>query len=238
MSVEIKIGQKYNSLLVVKQLDKDDPRKNSRRGRCFECLCDCGATTLADPWSLFYSHKKSCGCLRYDRGYDDSFIGKKFHKLTITSFSHKSRFRCIYFNYLCECGKTGVIRTASIGKHLSCGCSYKKKIGGITQKFFHAIEKSAEKRKLEFSITKQYIWDLFLKQNQKCALSGVPLKFNSSWLVIDGNASLDRIDSNKGYTEDNVQWVHKDINVMKMNSTDKEFYDWCVKVVRHNKGRF
>ena len=39
-----------------------------------------------------------------------------------------------------------------------------------------------------------------------------------------GTASLDRIDSKKGYTIDNIQWVHKDVNKMKMDLQEEDFF--------------
>jgi hypothetical protein len=47
-------------------------------------------------------------------------------------------------------------------------------------------------------------------------------------------ASLDRIDSSKGYFKGNVQWIHKDLNVMKMDLTEEKFIDYC-KLVYENK---
>ena len=46
-------------------------------------------------------------------------------------------------------------------------------------------------------------------------------------------ASLDRIDSTKGYSKDNIQWVHKDINCMKMDFSQQYFIDLCVKVAKN-----
>ena len=46
-------------------------------------------------------------------------------------------------------------------------------------------------------------------------------------------ASLDRIDSNKGYIKGNVQWVHKDVNTMKMDHTQEEFIKICTMVANH-----
>ena len=43
-------------------------------------------------------------------------------------------------------------------------------------------------------------------------------------------ASLDRIDSDGAYTIDNVQWIHKDINVMK-NSFSEEYFMYLCKLV-------
>lgn len=47
-------------------------------------------------------------------------------------------------------------------------------------------------------------------------------------------ASLDRIDSSKGYLENNVQWVHKDINWMKQDYSHEEFLQYC-KLIYENK---
>jgi len=49
-------------------------------------------------------------------------------------------------------------------------------------------------------------------------------------------ASLDRIDSSKGYIEENVHWVHKRINVMKGNMSEQEFLNFCEAVTFKNKG--
>ena len=93
--------------------------------------------------------------------------------------------------------------------------------------YFSQTIKSSKKRNLKFQITKEYMWSLFLKQNEKCALTGVQLKFDSCQKNRDGNASLDRIDSTKGYTIDNIQWIHKIINIMKQDLTETEFINWC-----------
>lgn len=47
--------------------------------------------------------------------------------------------------------------------------------------------------------------------------------------------SLDRIDSNKGYIENNIQWVVKEINFMKNNLTEKEFFILCNSVSNFKK---
>jgi hypothetical protein len=47
-------------------------------------------------------------------------------------------------------------------------------------------------------------------------------------------ASIDRIDSNLGYTESNVVWVHKDVNIMKNNFTKEYFLMMCQKVTETN----
>ena len=61
------------------------------------------------------------------------------------------------------------------------------------------------------------------------------LSFQSSSRVSDGTASLDRIDSSKGYTIDNVQWVHKKVNMMKKDMSDSEFIAWCNEISSYRK---
>ena len=79
-------------------------------------------------------------------------------------------------------------------------------------------------------ITKEYIWDLFIKQNRKCALSGIELTFPLKNNDKSYNASLDRIDSSLGYIEGNVQWVDKTINIMKNKFNQTYFIELCKKV--------
>lgn len=43
-------------------------------------------------------------------------------------------------------------------------------------------------------------------------------------------ASIDRIDSSKGYIKGNIQIVHKTLNKMKLNMRDEEFIAICEEV--------
>jgi hypothetical protein len=89
------------------------------------------------------------------------------------------------------------------------------------------------RKEVELNISKEYGWDLFLKQSRKCALTGIELKFPRASKDRDYTASLDRIDSAIGYVEGNVQWVHKDINMMKRIYSQDYFIRMC-KLVANN----
>lgn len=126
----------------------------------------------------------------------------------------------------------------------SYGTGYKA-VGEISGGQYGRIKKCAKHRNLEFLVTKEFLWELFLKQDRKCALSGLPLNFKSEYKnsstgicrFLDTTkitASLDRIDSSKGYTEDNVQWVHKILNTMKSTLSNDVFLSVCNNVVRFN----
>ena len=89
---------------------------------------------------------------------------------------------------------------------------------------------------MEFAITIEYGWELFLLQNRTCALSGEILSFARSMkkpYSLKQTASLDRIDSNLGYIHGNVQWVHKELNVMKMDASQEDFIEWCRKIAHY-----
>lgn len=93
--------------------------------------------------------------------------------------------------------------------------------------YWSRIEWDARKRNIPFQISIEYAWGLFLKQNRKCALSGEELVFGDK---DSRTASLDRIDSSKGYIEGNVQWVTKRVNFAKQESSQEEFIKMCHKV--------
>jgi len=106
--------------------------------------------------------------------------------------------------------------------------------GEINNTKFSTIKRNAKERKIHFNLKIEQIWDLFLKQNRRCSLSGIELTFSSAYKKFNGTASLDRIDSFGDYVIDNVQWVHKDLNKMKGKLHDKKFFELC-KLVAENK---
>lgn len=136
------------------------------------------------------------------------------------------------------------------GSHTkSCGCDktyFKRQTGRNSSKFrghgemnscfVSNAERRARNKNLEFDLDAKFLWELYEKQNRRCALSGEPIKFPQTNRQRHlGTASLDRIDSSKGYIKINVQWVHKDINNLKMEFPQKNFIEWCRKVWMHQE---
>jgi len=111
------------------------------------------------------------------------------------------------------------------------------KCGEITERLFKRYRDNAKNRNIEFKISIEYLWDVFLKQNRKCALSQEISIFSSKQaktIKDEQTASLDRIDSSKGYIEGNVQWIHKKINKMKADLEVNEFIQFCKNIARYN----
>lgn len=220
-------GQKFNSITIIsKSLDNHEDIKRNK----WICRCDCGKEIKIRISQLF-DGQKSCGCAR-----TVDLIGHKFGKLIVIkrildNVKTDSLWLC-----RCECGKEKTITGSHLRKNLtkSCGCIMRKGYKEIGGTYFNRIRHSARNRNIIFEITIEQIWDLFIKQERKCALSGLELHFSSKCDAGDGTASLDRIDSKKDYTIDNIQWVHKDINYMKQDNTDEEFIKYCKLVANYN----
>ena len=75
--INIKIGQRFNRLKVIKFVGK-----NHIGHYLWQCICDCGNSTIARGASLKCGYKKSCGCLNKPHGFSKSkfwyvYIGMK-----------------------------------------------------------------------------------------------------------------------------------------------------------------
>lgn len=67
-------------------------------------------------------------------------------------------------------------------------------------------------------------------QGGKCALTGWEIKYSPMTNDNTVTASPDRIDSQVGYTPENLQYLHKDINRLKNNYTEDRFFEMCQAV--------
>jgi hypothetical protein len=177
---------------------------------------------------------------------------KRFGKLIVTGYQGREQTSGGLWKYLwkckCDCGKETVVRRQHLigGYQISCGCMLNRSgknsalftgYEGISGKFYGSLKRgdSRRKKKLIFNVSIKYLWDLYLKQDKKCVLTGFDLFFDEPGRKgKHRNASLDRIDSNKGYIEGNIQWVHKDINMMKKDYDENYFIEMCKKVASYH----
>jgi hypothetical protein len=174
----------------------------------------------------------------------------KFNKLTAIKIVEKpdyikSKQRSSWWICKCDCGNEKIVRSTELlrGDTKSCGCGNKyenswryKGVGKLAQGKFSHIKYNAIRRNLEFSISIEYAWELFLKQKGKCFYTNLDIELktrNSGHMT----ASLDRIDSSLGYIEGNVVWVHKHINIMKNEYSHNYFLQLCNLIVV-NHGSF
>lgn len=170
----------------------------------------------------------------------EDLTGRRFGKLTVIQRASDTKNRGPLWACRCECGGETTARSHHLkqGGKKSCGCLHRRKgpahpnwggTGEISGDFWNSIERrgTGDKRgKADFDIDPDFIWDLFLEQERRCALSGLEL----TMLGRGRTASLDRIDNGLGYTKGNVQWVHKHINKMKNVFDQQYFVDMCKSV--------
>lgn len=180
-----------------------------------------------------------------------NYAGQKFGKLTI--ISHKGYAQPNKKDSLwlceCECGRKKVtrIRTLKNGNTKTCGKCPKPKgnkhpcwrgCGDLSKDLFNSYKNSASARNLKFDITIEYMWNIFIKQNGKCALTGWDIYFPPTYRQkTQKTASPDRIDNKKGYIKGNIQWIHQDVNYLKSNLDKEYFIKICSAVAKkHPKG--
>lgn len=93
---------------------------------------------------------------------------------------------------------------------------------GVGYKWFSKYFERRRKKQKMGSITIEDAYNKLVEQDFKCALTGIDLPWSE-----EGGMSIDRIDSSIGYHIDNIQLVHKDINLMKNHFDQDYFIDMC-----------
>jgi hypothetical protein len=235
-------GQKFNYLTAIKFI------KKGRWGAKWLFRCDCGKEIECNSTTVKKGDRTSCGCKRAK-----DISNKKFGKLKpikVAYLDHKGA----HWECKCDCGNIKIASRFDLisGGSKSCGCSRKESLIRanklrtqenysppfkgklfISGTQFGTIKGNALRRNIEFSISIDDLIELAENQKFKCALSGIELIFSNKY-TIKKTASLDRIDSGKGYINGNIQWVHKDLNFMKSDFNQDRFIELCKAVAFNN----
>jgi|TARA_R110000744_G_C19122477_1_gene536106 hypothetical protein len=179
--------------------------------------------------------------------------GDQFNDWTITKQgqTNKTSEKGILISYVevrCKCGFVRTSRKYQIVRGVVTKCRACKRKEGFNNGHFAGYEElggyyvgqlrdNAKRRNLPFETTAKELWKLLVAQDFKCALSGMYIRTSRTidYKTKMQTASVDRIDSTKGYVEGNIQWVHKVINQMKSNRTDKELIEFCKAVALYNQ---
>lgn len=107
-------------------------------------------------------------------------------------------------------------------KHISSLCDNRK--DEFTP--FRYTLRNIKKRFKEVDIDLNYLKKLWEDQKGICPYTGIKLTLptytSTKDIDVTVRASLDRIDSNKGYIKGNVQWISTSINYLKSTMSDLE----------------
>lgn len=167
-------------------------------------------------------------------------IGEKYGRWTVVSDEllviHEAKIKC-----KCECGNEANVSAHALMVEKStqcstCGNDLKGSKNGqwkgykeIPYSWFSKYFERGNKHRTG-NITIEDVYNLWISQDKKCNLSGMSIDFkrrkNSGV-----SASIDRIDSLKEYTIDNIQLVHKDVNLMKNHFNQDYFITMCKRIV-------
>lgn len=173
--------------------------------------------------------------------------GKTFNKWLVVKYDRTQNGRT-YYLCLCECGNNKVVLAQNItsGKSRSCGCL---KVANITSR----------KRTDPILVTARKVWrryadgcsfESFMKLSQqpcyycKALPSNHARAYTGNHPVIKRSPDwaeqcqwtyngLDRVDSNKPHTEDNIVPCCKFCNQAKNDMTTEEFKNWIKRVYKN-----
>lgn len=165
--------------------------------------------------------------------------GKTFDQLKVLELDTTAKTGDRKFKCRCSCNRIISVHSCNLtnGHSTKCRkCQNRKYVGDVSGSYFNKLKQNAIKRNIEFNITQVYIWNKFLQQNRKCAYTGLELIWRNGSGEL-GTASVDRKDNSIGYVKENIQIIHKDINRMKFNHTEKYFLELCGLVYLENKNK-
>lgn len=122
------------------------------------------------------------------------------------------------------------VKTDMVSKNKKAQKTWHKK--NVIRYRYLSAKHRAKKKGLEFTITVEFLNDLLIRQNGKCPYLGTELthqyegdKYNT--------ISIDRIDSNGGYTEDNVQLISSMVNRIKSVYNTDEFLELIKRIYEY-----
>lgn len=110
----------------------------------------------------------------------------------------------------------------------------KKSIEASLRHILYGCKNRARRHGLEYDLSVEFILNLLKMQEHKCAVTKIPLEAtagNTKTYSSPKTISIDRIDSNRGYTKDNVRLVTYMYNSCKGQWTDEQVREMCVGVL-------
>lgn len=142
-----------------------------------------------------------------------------------------------------NCISCNTVFETDINKKVSCSraCSQKWRRDNVYGDKYTIKHRGTSPRNFLLSLSKkkferrdldiEFLLYLYSKQKGLCAISGVEMTHLTGAGRVPTNISIDRIDSNKGYTQDNVQLVCRQVNIMKAELSLEDLKRWCSNIL-------
>ena len=112
---------------------------------------------------------------------------------------------------------------------------YSESLKGIITGLYNRSKNSKQTKNMSFNLTKEFLHELFQKQNNKCKITNITFdytKYNNK-KASPFKPSIDRIDSSKGYTQDNVRLVCVIINFALNEFGEEIFRQICESYIKN-----
>ncbi len=93
-----------------------------------------------------------------------------------------------------------------------------------------SFERKCKQKNLKFDLTKDFLYELYEKQNGKCYYTNVDIKHNIGCFQYD-SISIERLDPNEGYTKDNIVLACFAINSFKGFMNEKEYKNFLKLII-------
>lgn len=169
--------------------------------------------------------------------------GDIYNRLKCIKFSHIGPHYRSYFLFKCDCGNKKILLGSAVisGNTKSCGCLSieVKKSRRISKNHSEvtaiilSYKRHAKSRGFKFELSRKFMSDLILKNCHYCkSTPGNFMKTKNSIIGLPFNG-VDRIDSKKDYTENNVVTCCKMCNNAKSNHSTKVFMEWIKRVYKN-----
>lgn len=237
---------------------KEFERKPYRVKKNKNAFCSHSCQVRYGVEQLSLKSKSTCTCTNCGKDFETSTKGLKRRNKKYGIFCTKKCYYefisgkdfSTYIDLTCSvCGKV-FSRKASIERSsrktfLRICCSRKcssavehDSVEDLKARLFYQLSGVIRHGTIEVGedVTGEYLLEVWNKQNQKCVYTGEPLvlkyhRKRGEKLV--NQASIDRIDSSKGYVRGNIEFVSLMANYAKNSWTKEQFIEFCKAVARH-----
>jgi len=171
--------------------------------------------------------------------------GKVFNQLTALRFNHMNERKSSVWLFRYSCGVEKLIVAAQVvaGMTKSCGCrthrthrGYNKLSDGESSfnGLFSSYKYSAKQRDLSFELSEEQFRKLSKKDCTYCGTPPLQLWLKKTAVTGYLYNGIDRMDSTKGYTENNVAPCCKTCNYAKHTMGTSQFMEWIKRLVAFN----
>lgn len=237
-------GQKFGKLTVISR-----EFNTASKGSVWLCRCECGVERTAPASNLKNGQANSCKNCRKNISRKD-LTGLKFNRWTVVGFSHKDPWRTAIWDCKCDCGTEAKVLGHHLTKNktISCGCfmsdfTHNLETGRLNEpgkSGFNTLlaryKRSAKEYDRLFELTNEEFYKITQSDCFYCGIepyaisngyySNEELKKHASYTY----NGLDRVDTSKHYTLDNVVPSCKPCNYAKNNMSYTDFIIYLDRV--------